>query len=79
MRIFGDLTAVLCNFCQVDFDSFHPEYFGLPQNAKIGYEKMQLVREWNDVFIGNDKYCAQCNLRLAFLKFVASARQLHDN
>lgn len=79
MQIFGDLTAVLCNFCQVDFGSFHPEYFGLPRDARIGYEKMQFVRDLTDVFIGKDKYCPQCNLRLAFLKFVVAARQFHED
>ena len=58
MRVFGDLSVVLCNFCQADFGSFHPEFFGLPPNAKshIGYEHMQFVRGV-DVFIGKDKYC----------------------
>lgn len=77
MRIFGNLSVVLCNFCQVDFGSFHPDYFGLPRNARIGYEKMQFVRAVPEVFIGKDKYCPQCNLRLAFLKFVVAARELH--
>ena len=30
LRIFGDLTLVLCNFCMVDFGSYHPDFFGLP-------------------------------------------------
>src|SRR5882724_11749050 len=55
MRIFGELTLVLCNFCQVDFGSFHPEYFGLPTAAVIGYEKMQFLRTVDDVRIGKDK------------------------
>jgi hypothetical protein len=77
MRIFGDLSLVLCDFCQVDFGSFHPEFFGLPPKAEIGYAKMQFMRSVPEVFLGKDKYCPQCNLRLAFLKFVVAARQLH--
>jgi hypothetical protein len=77
MRIFDDLSLVLCNFCQVDFGSFQQDFFGLPHTANIGYEKMQFLRDVTEVFIGKDKYCPQCNLRLAFLKFVAAAREIH--
>lgn len=79
MHIFGDLSVVLCNFCQVDFGSWDPTFFGLPRNAKskIGYGKMQFLRELDTIYIGKDKYCPECNLRLAFLKFVVAARELH--
>jgi hypothetical protein len=79
MRIFGDLTLVLCDFCQVDFGSSDPTYFGLPRDAKIGYEKMQYLKTVEEVFIGKDKYCPQCGYRLSFLKFVQQARDLHKN
>lgn len=77
MRIFGDLTLVLCDFCQVDFGSFHPDFFGLPPNARIGYEKMQFVRSVDNIVIGKDKFCPECGCRLAFLKFVEQAHKLH--
>ena len=51
MSIFSDLSLVLCNFCQVDFGSFKPEMFGLPSESRIGYGKMQFVREVTDVHI----------------------------
>lgn len=76
MRIFGDLSVVLCSFCQVDFGSFDPVFFGLPCDAEIGFEKMQFVRD-APVLIGKDKCCPRCNLRLTFLKFVIAARELH--
>jgi hypothetical protein len=77
MRIFGDLTLVLCDFCQVDFGSYDPTFFGLPRGARIGYEKMQFLRAVGEVFIAKDKYCPQCRYRLPFLKFVQKARELH--
>ena len=77
MRIFGNLNLILCDFCQVDFGSFQPEYFGLPHDANIDYGKMQLVREVPEIFIGQDKSCPQCNLRLKFVKFVIAAREFH--
>jgi hypothetical protein len=61
-----------------DFGSFRPEYFGLPHGTKLGFGEMQFVREASEVFIGRDKFCPQCDLRLAFLKFVVAARELHS-
>ena len=78
MRIFGDLTLVLCNFCQVDFGSTDPEFFGLPGNARIGYDKMQFVRDIQDVSITKDKVCPECQHRLPFLRFVQRAREIHQ-
>jgi hypothetical protein len=77
LRIFGDLSLVLCNFCMVDFGSYDPTYFGLPKGTKIGYGKKEFVRAIEVVYIGKDKYCPNCHRRLAFLKFVEQARQLH--
>jgi hypothetical protein len=79
MRIFGDLALVLCDFCQVDFDSYHPEYFGLPPNARIGYKKLAFLREVSEVLIGKDKYCGNCDRRLAFLEFLSKSRELHNS
>jgi len=36
MRIFDDLTLILCDFCQVDFASHDPTFFGLPIGKRIG-------------------------------------------
>lgn len=77
MRTFGDLSLVLCDFCKVDFGSYDPTFFGLPRDARIGYEKMQFLRTVDHVFIGKDKYCSQCGFRLPFLRFVRQARELH--
>ncbi len=74
MRIFGDLTLILCNFCQVDFGSYDPGFFGLPQDARIGFDTMEFVRSVDAVSIGKDKYCPECGRRLAFLEFVDQAR-----
>jgi hypothetical protein len=78
MRIFGELSLVLCDFCQVDFGSYNPEFFGLSRSAKIGYEKMSFVGSINNVPIKKDKYCPECHHRIQFLKFVADARDLHQ-
>lgn len=78
LRIFGDLTLVLCNFCMVDFGSRDPTFFGLPRSARIGYEKMQFLRDVEPQ-AGKDKFCPTCGHRLAFLELVANARALHGS
>jgi hypothetical protein len=77
MRLFGDLTLVLYDFCQLDFGSSDPTFFGLPREARIGDDKMQFLRTVEKVFICKDKCCPQCGYRLPFLKFVRKARELH--
>jgi len=65
--------AVLCDFCQVDFDSYDPAYFGRPRGASVG-TGMQFIREIRDPRPGVDAYCPTCQRRLAFLRFLAEAR-----
>ncbi len=77
-EVFPGVNAILCNFCDVDFGSIDPTFFGLPRKAKIGYEKMKLVREIENQGITKDKYCLECNHRLSYLRFVASARIQND-
>ena len=79
MRIFGDLTLVLCNFCQVDFGSIDPQYFGLPKNSVIGFQKVQFVRNVMETGVTRDKVCPNCNHRSRFLRFVQAARELNSD
>ena len=76
-KIFGELSAVLCNFCDVDFGSYDPKFFGLQSKATIGFEKMQFVRSV-DAVIRKDKFCPECKTRLAFIRFVQKARTLNQ-
>ena len=78
MRIFGDLCLILCNFCQVDFGSHDPDTFGLPFNAKIGFQKMQFLRSIDDHSIKQDKVCPDCSYRIQFLEFASQAREMHE-
>lgn len=77
-KIFGEVSAVLCNFCDVDFGSYDPQFFGLQRKALIGFEKMQFVRSV-EVAIRKDKFCPECKMRLAFIRFVQKARTLNQN
>ena len=76
-RIFGELSLILCDFCQVDFGSYDPTYFGLPSTSKVGYEHMSLVCDIFPPAHTFDKICPDCKRRLRFLEFVSAARELH--
>ena len=77
MKIFGDLSLVLCDFCQVDFSSNDPTYFGLPLGTRLGLGRMQFARSVKNIGLGKDKHCPNCGDRLAWLEFVVKARELH--
>lgn len=78
-RIFGSLSLVLCDFCQVDFGSYDPTYFGLPATARIGFGHMSLIRDYQPPQQTFDKVCPECHRRLSFLQFVSNARELHQS
>ena len=77
-EVFAGLELTLCNFCMVDFGSYDPTFFGLPQGSHVGFERMRFVQDVPNPTLGKDKYCPGCRRRLAFLKFVAAARELHS-
>ena len=74
---FGNIELALCDFCMVDFGSRDPVYFGLPPRTRIGFDRMQFVRTGDDPRPETDKFCPSCAHRLAFLRFVDSARRRH--
>ena len=77
-EVFPGLALVLCNFCQVDFSSFDPEYFGLPRKTRVGLlGSMRFLRDVHPAQTDRDKFCEQCGHRLRFLRFVSNARRVH--
>jgi hypothetical protein len=76
-EVFPPLKVTLCNFCDVDFGSYDPTFFGLPPKARIGYQYMRLIEPVRQPTLSKDKYCPTCNLRLSFLRFVHRSRQQH--
>ena len=63
-----ETEIVLCDFCDADFGSYHPDYWGLPEGPLPEYP-LQLVRKVDSPCIAKDFYCACCKHRLAFLMF----------
>ncbi len=66
-------NAVLCDFCRADFSSYDPTYFGRPPRTRPE-RNMRFVREVRNPQPAKDKFCAHCNRRLAFLRFLRQAR-----
>ncbi len=79
-RAFGHYSLILCDFCDVDFGSYHPSYFNLPgQTATVG-EVLELVRTIDPTpYPIADSYCDSCGHRLAFLKFLSAVRERHSS
>ena len=78
-RIFGKFEVALCNFCQVDFSSYDPQFFGLPRNRKVGLgHSFDFVKDLRDCSVRKDKCCPKCGFRAGFLKFLHDAREEHS-
>jgi hypothetical protein len=78
-RAFGQHSLTLCDFCDADFGSYYPSYFGLPDRGRVIGEVLQLVRAIDpSPFPIIDGYCEECQHRLAFLEFLAAVRQQHS-
>ena len=60
-----------------DFSSYDQAYFGLTSATDIGFNRWPAVREFVPPAQYFDRVCIQCNRRLAFLKFLIAARELH--
>lgn len=70
-RVFGHHLIVLCDFCDADFGSYLPSYFGLPETGRvIDDPQMELIRElprpWKRT---EEKFCPYCQKSLQFLEF----------
>ncbi|MFC0682595.1 hypothetical protein ACFFGH_32605 [Lysobacter korlensis] len=66
-RIWGQ-DIVLCDFCDADFGSYFPDYWGLPEGPLPDYP-LDLVSIVENPQLSQDGYCNQCQHRLAFLRF----------
>ncbi|HKG22263.1 MAG TPA: hypothetical protein VKC34_10210 [Blastocatellia bacterium] len=77
MRIFGDVTLVLCGFCQVDFGAFNPTFFGLSRESLLEFREMEFLSAVEEIYIRRDSYCPRCGYRLPFLSFIQKVRELN--
>ncbi len=71
LEIWGH-EIVLCDFCDADFGSYFPDYWGLPSGPLPDYP-LALRRKVIDPEIDRDWFCSACRHRLAFLLFRSAA------
>ena len=76
--LYHGYKLILCDFCYVDFGSYDPTYFGFEKNKRLGLEDFEFVKDISDRELRIDKYCPNCNYRLAFLKFVDYCRKENE-
>jgi hypothetical protein len=74
-EVYFGQRLILCDFCEVDFASYDPTYFGFPKGRPIGLKDWSFVREITEKELRKDKYCSNCQHRLPFLKFVEVCRR----
>ena len=78
-RVFDKFKIVLCDFCDVDFGSYHPDYFGLPHTGEVlGIDCLRFSKEISDPSQGIDLICPECDHRLSFIKFRMAAIEYHQ-
>lgn len=77
-ELFFGLRLVLCDFCDVDFGSYDPTFFGFKNRKSLGFEHFHFIREVTDKTMHYDKYCPKCVYRLPFLKFVMESRKMNN-
>jgi hypothetical protein len=79
VRLFGRFTLILCDFCQVDFASYDPTYFGLAKGVDpLEASHLEFLKRIDQIYIGKDKFCPKCQHRQIFLDFVDKCRKLHE-
>jgi hypothetical protein len=77
-EIYQGLKLTLCNFCDVDFGSYKPEYFGFKHGERIGPEHFTFVKQLDRPEVVKDKFCPECSKRLRFLNVLAEIRQINE-
>jgi len=71
-EIFGN-RLVLCNFCSADFDSYDHDFLGFPEELANNYP-LEYISKCDDPRLGEDRYCPECQCRLAYLVVLKDIR-----
>ncbi len=72
LKIYGQ-ELVLCTFCVTDFDSYEPEYLGLPEECANNYP-LERISTLESPVSAEDRFCPKCDHRLAFLILLGKIR-----
>ena len=77
-RAFDEIECSLCLICTLDFRSYKPEFFGFEKHVNLGPDDFQFLNSIENPVISKDKFCKNCNMRLAFIKFVEEVRKKNN-
>ena len=73
-HVYEELQLTLCNFCDADFSSYHPEYWGLAWDKRLALTCFTFVKQVSDPVMIKDKFCPTCAHRLSFLNVLREVR-----
>jgi hypothetical protein len=79
-RLPDEQILVLCASCELE-DFMTPNGWGRRlglHTPPLPIHSLQFVRAIPSPMLGKDRFCPQCNLRLAFLKIVANRNSLGE-
>jgi DNA-directed RNA polymerase subunit RPC12/RpoP len=76
VKVFG-LEIQLCDFCDADFGSYNPSYFGLKEGPVEKHMSASFSDKISKPVIEKDYVCQQCSHRLKFLEFLKKARDIN--
>jgi hypothetical protein len=76
-RLPGGQTLVLCGACELE-EFMVPGGWGWRlglQTTRLPIRELQLIKMVPAPVVGKDKFCPQCNLRLAFLEVAVASTE----
>ena len=65
---------VLCDFCEADFPSYDPTYFGFPIGKRLHTDDWKFIQRITGNELQEVPYCPKCTRSLAFTSFIATCR-----
>ena len=77
-EIYKGLKLQLCDFCDIDFGSYNPSFFGFSDNRRLGYGYFTHISFVKNPSIQKDKYCPDCNRGIKFLTFLRDIRAMNE-
>jgi len=74
-EVYFGQRLILCDFCDVDFGSYDPVYFGFKKGQNLGFNDWSFIKKIDNKELRQTKFCPTCNYPLSFLKFVQACRE----
>jgi hypothetical protein len=75
--IYAGLRLNLCNSCMLDFGSYRPEAFGFKDERRLNFDDFEFIKDIHHPHVELDKFCPACHMRLKFLKFLYTIREIN--